>query len=49
MRKITHVVFIMKENRTFDNYFDTYPDANWRLPGPCIPAWGSPRSDGPRH
>jgi len=25
---IKHVVFIIKENRTFDNYFGTYPGAN---------------------
>ncbi len=25
MRKIKHIVFIVKENRTFDNYFGTFP------------------------
>src|ERR1700730_4946175 len=28
MDKIKHVVFIVKENRTFDNYFGTFPGAN---------------------
>ena len=27
-RKITHVVFMVKENRTFDTYFGTYPGAD---------------------
>jgi phospholipase C len=26
--KITHIVFIVKENRTFDNYFGTFPGAD---------------------
>ena len=26
--KIKHVVFIVKENRTFDNYFETFPGAD---------------------
>ncbi len=26
--KIKHIVFFVKENRTFDNYFGTYPGAN---------------------
>src|SRR5215471_9907459 len=25
---IKHIVFLVKENRTFDNYFGTYPGAN---------------------
>src|SRR5690348_444423 len=25
---IKHIVFFIKENRTFDNYFGTYPGAN---------------------
>ena len=28
LAKIDHVVFIIKENRTFDNYFGTYPGAD---------------------
>jgi phospholipase C len=27
-QKIKHIVFFIKENRTFDNYFGTYPGAN---------------------
>jgi len=27
-RKIQHIIFLIKENRTFDNYFGTYPGAN---------------------
>jgi len=30
---IKHVVFIVKENRTFDNYFGTYPGANGATQG----------------
>ncbi len=28
LNKIQHVVFMVKENRSFDNYFGTYPGAN---------------------
>ena len=30
---IKHIVFIVKENRTFDNYFGTYPGANGATTG----------------
>jgi len=33
MRKIKHVVFIVKENRTFDNYFGTFPGADGATTG----------------
>lgn len=33
MSVIQHVVFIVKENRTFDNYFGTYPGANGATTG----------------
>ena len=33
MDKIKHVVFIVKENRTFDNYFGTFPGANGATSG----------------
>jgi phospholipase C len=44
IRKIQHVVIIMQENRSFDNYFGTYPGADG-IPGlagnpgkvPCVP------------
>jgi phospholipase C len=28
LEKIEHIVFLVKENRTFDNYFGTFPGAN---------------------
>jgi phospholipase C len=31
---IQHIVFIIKENRSFDNYFGTYPGANGATSGP---------------
>ena len=34
---ITHVVIIMQENRSFDNYFGTYPGANGFPTGTCVP------------
>src|SRR5271165_1369829 len=30
---IKHIVFIIKENRSFDNYFGTYPGANGATSG----------------
>jgi hypothetical protein len=33
MDKIKHTVFIVKENRTFDNYFGTFPGANGATSG----------------
>jgi phospholipase C len=37
IHNIQHVVMVMQENRTFDNYFGTYPGANGIPPGVCIP------------
>lgn len=34
---IKHVVVIMQENRSFDNYFGTFPGANGIPPGTCVP------------
>jgi phospholipase C len=34
---ITHVIVIMQENRSFDEYFGTYPNANGIPPGTCVP------------
>lgn len=34
MSVIQHVVFIIKENRTFDNYFGAFPGANGATSGP---------------
>ena len=33
LRKIKHVVYIVKENRTFDNYFGTFPGADGATSG----------------
>ncbi len=37
MNKIEHVVWIIQENRSFDNYFGTYPGADGFSPGICSP------------
>jgi len=34
---IKHIVVIMQENRSFDNYFGTYPGANGISKGTCVP------------
>src|SRR5437868_4226006 len=34
MTQIQHIVFLIKENRSFDNYFGTYPGANGATSGP---------------
>ncbi len=34
---IQHVIFIVQENRSFDNYFGTFPGANGIPAGICIP------------
>jgi phospholipase C len=36
--KVAHVIWIMQENRTFDNYFGTYPGADGIPPDTCLPA-----------
>ncbi len=35
IHNIQHVVVIMQENRSFDQYFDTYPGANVIPGGVC--------------
>ena len=35
--KIEHVVWIIQENRSFDNYFGKYPGAEGIPPGTCLP------------
>ncbi len=35
--KIKHVVIIMQENRSFDQYFGTFPGADGIPPGVCVP------------
>ncbi|HEX4838627.1 MAG TPA: alkaline phosphatase family protein [Solirubrobacteraceae bacterium] len=37
IHNIKHVIMIMQENRTFDQYFGTYPGANGIPPGVCVP------------
>ncbi|HEX8714938.1 MAG TPA: alkaline phosphatase family protein, partial [Solirubrobacteraceae bacterium] len=37
IHKIKHVVMIMQENRSFDEYFGTYPGANGIPAGVCVP------------
>ncbi len=37
IHKIQHIVVIMQENRSFDNYFGTYPGANGIPAGVCVP------------
>lgn len=34
---IEHIIVLMQENRTFDNYFGTYPGADGIPPGTCMP------------
>ena len=42
---IQHVVIIVKENHTFDNYFGTFPGAN----GVTLPQAPDPQTTDPRH
>jgi phospholipase C len=37
IQKINHVIWIIQENRTLDNYFGTYPGADGIPPGTCLP------------
>ncbi len=37
IHKIQHVIVIMQENRSFDQYFGTYPGANGLPAGVCVP------------
>jgi phospholipase C len=37
IHKISHVVIIMQENRSFDSYFGTYPGADGIPAGACVP------------
>jgi phospholipase C len=37
IEKIHHLIWIMQENRTFDNYFGTFPGADGIPPGTCLP------------
>ncbi len=35
--KVQHILWIIQENRSFDNYFGTYPGADGTPPGTCLP------------
>jgi len=35
--KINHVIWIIQENRSFDNYFGTFPGADGIPPSTCVP------------
>ena len=37
MHKIQHVIWIIQENHSFDNYFGTFPGVNGIPPGTCLP------------
>jgi phospholipase C len=37
LEKIQHVIWIIQENRSFDNYFGTFPGADGIVPGTCLP------------
>ena len=43
IHKIKHVIVIMQENRSFDNYFGTFPGADGIPRGVCLP---DPRNGG---
>ncbi len=48
--KIHHIVWIIQENRSFDNYFGTYPKADGIPPGTCLPVLpGSKKCIAPFH
>jgi len=36
-RKIKHLIWIIQENHSFDNYFGTFPGADGIPPGTCLP------------
>ena len=46
---ITHVIVIMEENHTFDNYFGAFPGVNSNPVGPSGQPWGvtEPRASDP--
>ncbi len=37
IEKIQHVIWIIQENHSFDNYFGTYPGADGITPSTCLP------------
>ncbi len=50
LNKVKHIVWIIQENRSFDNYFGTFPGADGLPPGTCSPVLpGSKRCIAPFH
>lgn len=50
MKKLDHVIWIIQENHSFDNYFGTFPGADGPPPSTCIPVMpGSKRCVKPFH
>jgi phospholipase C len=50
VEKIHHVIWIIQENHSFDNYFGTFPGADGIPPGTCLPELpGSKRCIRPFH
>jgi phospholipase C len=37
IQKVKHIVWIIQENRSFDNYFGTFPGVEGIPPGTCLP------------
>jgi phospholipase C len=50
LHKVDHIVWIIQENHSFDNYFGTYPGVDGTPPGTCSPVLpGSKRCVAPFH
>lgn len=50
LSKVKHIIWIIQENHSFDNYFGTYPGADDIPPGTCLPVMpGSKRCIAPFH
>jgi phospholipase C len=50
IEKIHHIIWIIQENHSFDNYFGTFPGASGFRPGTCLPVLpGSNRCIQPFH
>lgn len=50
IEKVKHIIWIIQENHSFDNYFGTYPGADGLPPGTCAPVLpGSARCIAPFH
>jgi|SRR5579875_139237 len=50
LMKVKHIIWIIQENHSFDNYFGTFPGADGPPPGTCLPVLpGSNRCIAPFH